>query len=225
MQRNSSGWSIESPFQWPANNNNIKHLLNITYQQTDSRLAADEADLAAFGLQFPQANLRLNDTQILFGATNNIGERRYLLIDSTVYLIPDIHLPFISQGLTGLVDRRLLPDSISLTSLQLPGWKLIRDGEDGWQLADSSIQSKDPPAELIKNWQGLEATVVKRFNSAAIPQQKFMARFDNGQTQEFFLMSIEPEIVIANPGIGMQYHFSADFYYHLISLRKNEISG
>ena len=225
LQRDSNGWSIDSPIQWPANNNNINHLLDITRQQTESRLAADEVDLSTLGLRFPQASLRLNDTEIVFGATNNIGERRYLLIDSTVYLIPDIHLAFISQGLTGLVDRRLLPDSLNLISLKLPGWKLIRDSEGSWQLADTNSHSKDSPLDLIKNWQGIEASVVKPINSQVTPQQKFVAQFDNGQTQEFFLMSIEPEIVIANPAIGMQYHFSADFYYQLISLRKNENSG
>jgi hypothetical protein len=224
LQRSGDGWSLESPIQWPANNTNIKRLLSITNQETESRLESDEVDLSALGLQFPKASLRLNDIQIVFGATNNIGGRRYLLIDSTVYLVSDIHLPFISQGLTGLVDRRLLPESITLKSLKLPGWTLQRDSNGDWQL-DSDVQTIGPPAELIKNWQGLEATVVKRFKSNATPRQKFTAFFEDGQQQEFFLMSIDPEIVIANPRIGMQYHFSADHYYHLISLRKDENSG
>ena len=223
LQRSGDDWSIESPIQWPANNINIKRLLSITNQESESRLASDEVDLSALGLQFPKASLRLNDIQMVFGATNNIGERRYLLVDSTVYLVPDIHLHFISQGLTGLVDRRLLPQSIALKSLKLPGWTLLRDNQGGWQL-DSDVPTMDPPDELIKNWQGLEATAIKKFNSGATPRQKFTAYFEDGRQQEFFLMSIDPEIVIANPRIGMQYHFSADHYYHLISLRKDESS-
>ena len=35
-------------------------------------------------------------------------------------------------------------------------------------------------------------------------------------------MSIDPEIVIANPAIGLQYRFRADYYYQLIALRRNE---
>ena len=225
LKRATHGWSIESPIQWPANNINIKRLLDITRHGSDSRLAAEDADLTALGLRFPKASLRLNDIEIVFGTTNNIGARRYLLIDSTVYLIPDIHLAFISQGLTGLVDRRLLPDSIALESLQLPGWNLIPYSNGGWQLTDKNVQVIGQPDDLIKNWQGLEATKVKRFKSETTPLQKIRAHFANGQQQEFFLMSIDPEIVIANPRIGMQYHFSADFYYQLISLRKDENSN
>jgi len=38
-------------------------------------------------------------------------------------------------------------------------------------------------------------------------------------------MSIAPEIVIAHPQIGLQYHFPADLYYQLISLRIDETPG
>jgi hypothetical protein len=38
-------------------------------------------------------------------------------------------------------------------------------------------------------------------------------------------MSIDPEIVIANPEIGLQYHFSTDHYYQLISLRPDETTS
>jgi hypothetical protein len=40
----------------------------------------------------------------------------------------------------------------------------------------------------------------------------------------FFVMAIEPEIAIAHPQSGLQYHFRTDFYDQLISLRTNEIS-
>jgi hypothetical protein len=36
-------------------------------------------------------------------------------------------------------------------------------------------------------------------------------------------MAIEPEIAIAHPQSGLQYHFRTDFYDQLISLRTNEI--
>jgi hypothetical protein len=38
-------------------------------------------------------------------------------------------------------------------------------------------------------------------------------------------MSIDPEIVIAHPQIGLQYHFRADLYYQLIALRPHETPG
>jgi hypothetical protein len=119
LRHDGNAWDIESPIRWPANNINVERLLDVVNSQTESRLDAAEIDLATLGLDFPRAMLRLNDTQVLFGATNNIGGRRYTMIDSTVFLLPDIHLPFISQGLTGLVDRRLTPRKLSPSALKL----------------------------------------------------------------------------------------------------------
>jgi hypothetical protein len=220
LKRERNGWIIETPIRWPANNINVERLLDIVNSQTESRLDAAEIDLATLGLDFPRAMLRLDDTRVLFGTTNNIGERRYTMIDSTVFLLPDIHLPFISQGLTGIVDRRLLPRNLGLTSLRLPGLQFDRNADDSWELGSAGDFSPQQIAQLVGNWQGLEASQIKPYKVAGTPQQKILASFENGQNQEFFLMSINPEIIIANPGIGLQYHYSADLYYQLIALRE-----
>ena len=44
-------------------------------------------------------------------------------------------------------------------------------------------------------------------------------RHGDGRELEFFVMSIDPEIVIANPAIGLQFRFRAEYYYRLITLR------
>lgn len=222
LARRPDGWRIESPIRWPANNVNIERLIDIVNSQTESRLDAAEIDLATLGLDFPRAMLRLNDTRVLFGASNNIGERRYTMIDSTVFLLPDIHLPFISQGLTGIVDRRLLPRKLGLQSLALPGLLLSRNPDDSWQADSVDDFSSQQLQQLVSNWQALEATRIKVYNASGTPRQKIRAELGDGQGQVFYLMSIDPEIIIANPRIGLQYHFSSDLYYQLISLRHDE---
>ena len=198
-------------------------MLDIAYIETDSRLPADEIDLSTLGLEFPRAVLRLNDTRVLFGATNNIGARRYTMVGSTVYLLPDVHLPFILQGTTGLVDRRLLPGRFELESIKLPAFEIARDEQNAWRLVNADVAiAADKINALVENWRGLEASQVKFYDSAKIPRHKIRLQLQNGQSHEFFVMSIDPEIVIANPGIGLQYHFSADHYYQLISLRPDE---
>ncbi len=225
LKRDNGGWMLESPIRWPANDVNVERLLTIASVETDSRLAANEIDLATLGLKFPKATLRLNDTEVLFGATNNIGARRYTMVGSTVFLLPDQHLPFITQGLTAMVDRRLLPRTDELTVFKLPGFEISRDDNNTWQLIDANGFEQGQIATLVENWQNLEASRVKLFAANKMPQQKIRVLFADGQNQEFFVMSIDPEIIIANPQIGLQYHFPAELYYQLISLRADEISG
>ncbi len=221
LRRVGQAWSLEAPIQWPANQINVARLLEIVDTPIESSLPADEIDLSTLGLEFPRARLRLNQQSILFGETNNIGQRRYVMIDSTVYLLPDNHLPFISQGLAGLIDRRLLPRSLGLSSLSLPDFELTRDGNDGWQ-ADDDRLDEERLAELVADWQGLEAARVQPYRAGATPREKIIARLEDQRELEFFLMSIEPEIVIANPELGLQYHFGDEFYYRLIALREDE---
>ncbi len=224
LRRNDGGWNLQTPVQWPANNVNVERLLGIVNSQTDSRLEASEIDLSTLGLDFPKAMLQLNDTRVLFGATNNIGERRYTMIGDTVFLLPDLHLPFILQGLDGLVDRRLLPRKLGLQSLRLPSLEITRGNDGNWVSTAQAIT----PAQierLIGNWQQLEATRIKSFQSSDTPRRKIQAELGDGRLLEFFLMSIEPEIIIAHPKIGLQYHFGADYYYQLISIRTDEIAA
>ena len=126
LQRDARGWQLRQPIQWPAHTDNVERLLSILNQQSSAVAEAAEVDLAALGLQPPVATLHLNDTRLAFGASNNIGERRYLLLDTSVYLLPDVHLAFATQGLTGMVDRRLLPQQDEITSLRLPGLNITR---------------------------------------------------------------------------------------------------
>jgi len=222
LRRDAQGWLIEAPIRWPANSINIERLLSIVNSETDSRLPADEINLAKLGLQFPEAVLTFNDTQLLFGATNNIGERRYLMTGSTVFLLPDIHLLLFSQGLAGIVDRRLLPPRYRLNKLKLSEFDISRNADDSWQVIGEEGFESDQISSLLNNWQQLDASKIKPFDTGEMPRQKLVASLADGSSYEFFVMSIDPEIVIANPQTGLQYHFPANLYYQLISLRTDE---
>ena len=219
MSKTGTQWNIESPINWPANNITVERILGITNSEFDSSLSADEIDLATLGLEIPKAILTLNDTRFLFGGTNNIGARRYLLTDSTVYLLDDIHLHFFREGLSALVDRRLLPRSLALQSLNLGKLKLYKASNGDWQASDDTI-TPDQLIRVINNWQTLEASNIKVYQKSAIPRQKIRAGLMNGNELEFFLMSISPEIIIARPDLGLQFHFSESRFYGLLGVKQ-----
>lgn len=223
LSKVDGNWQIEAPILWLANNIAVERIIGILNSETDSRLPSSEIDLSTLGLQFPRAMLKLNNTDFVFGDTNNIGERRYLLSNDTVFLVADRHLPFMTQGVTGLIDRRLMPRSLLLQSLDLTSIKLTKANQPGWR-SDNPAHSEQQIGELIESWQTLEAKHVQNYNSQQTPRQKFIATIDNGGQIEFYLMAITPEIVIARPDLGLQYHFDAKHYYGLIDASKHETS-
>jgi hypothetical protein len=225
LRRDADGWHIESPVDWPAYDANVERLLSIVDVNASPLGDPAELNLDALGLETPSASLRFNDTLLLFGAINNIGERRYLLIDSTLYLIPDFHLAFVAQGLPGMVDRRMLPKRNPIASLQLPEFELTRDSDDRWRSSHTPEFTQAQLRQLIDNWHGLQASRVKRFDSAANAMQTIEARLADGRVIDFLLLSVAPEIIIANPQIGLQYHFRGDYHDRLITIADTADDG
>jgi hypothetical protein len=222
LTRANGQWQIVSPIQWLANNITIERILGIASSETDSKLPASGIDLSTIGLQFPKAILSLNDTPIHFGATNQIRDRRYLLVHSTVFLLPDRHLPFITSGISGLIDQRLLPRALALSTLQIGPLKITQTQNGEW-LDSNNTSSPDQLNTLIENWQTLRASRIRAFKKKAAPLQKITAGLDNGNEVEFFLMSIKPEIIIARPDLGLQYYFKKDHYYNLLAVNKTDV--
>lgn len=216
LRKPGTQWQFEEPLQWPANNITLERLISIAKTEPDSRLDVAEIDLAALGLKSPRTILTLNDTRIVFGTTNNIGGRRYIMIGSTVYLLPDIHLHFIGQGIRGLIDRHLIPRSLALKSLKLVELSLSKNSNGIWQGEAQAAQLD----ALANNWQTLPASRIKNYDSSKVPIQKMLATLENGSEIDFFLIATTPEIIIARPDLGVQYHFAEKQYYELLSIAK-----
>ena len=223
IQLNKAGtsWQIESPILWHANNIAVERIVGMVNAETDSRLPASDIDLSTLGLQFPKAILKLNETEFMFGATNNIGERRYILSGDAVFLLTDKYLPFIAQGISGLIDRRLLPRSLPLQALKLSTSTLTKSDSSSWQSSTETI-TEAQASQNINRWQTLEATQIKTYQSGQTPMQKITAGLDNGGQIEFYVLSIMPKIVIARPDLGLQYHFNKNHFYGLLASPKDE---
>ncbi len=225
LLRSGGAWMIEAPINWPADGAYIERLLGIVDIEASALGKAAGIDLAPLGLQHPVAALRFNDSRLVFGTNNNIGARRYAMIESKIYLLPDAHLPFISQGLAGVIDRHLLPQRFVPQSLQLPDFDIRRGDDNGWLSTQARHFTSEQLGQLIANWQGLRASRITRFTLGAAPMQVIELQLTDGRIMEFLLISTDPEIVIANPQIGLQYHFQSDYHNRLISPDGDEISG
>jgi len=218
LQRGSNGWNIESPINWPAQENNVRRLLSILKIEADALSDIADVDLAALGLQQPKASMRFNGIPLLFGATNNIGERRYAMLEDKLYLLPDVHLVFVNQGLAGLVDRRLLPGHQGIVSLRLPDLELRLDENNLWRSNQAIEFSQASLLRLVDNWRDLQATRISNLDLELPPRQLIEIELADGEVIEFLLMSEDPEIVIAHPNLGLQYHFRRDYRDQLITL-------
>lgn len=214
IEKRDGRWMITTPVQWYANTLALDRLVTLAEQPLHSKLASSQIDLSTIGLRIPRAIVTLDGTAIAFGGTNRIGNRRYLLIPPNVYLVDDNHYAFISQGLPGLIDQRLLPPDFDLRALKLADARITR--QDGVWRIDRGDDAR--AAELIDNWRQLQAARVRPYAPRGTPLQKIISTTEDGSNIEFFVLSIQPDIVIARPDLGLQYHFSDSRYYDLLAL-------
>ena len=218
LQRVNDGWEIESPINWPAQITNVRRLLSILKIEADALSDAADVDLNALGLQQPKVSMRFNGIPLFFGATNNIGGRRYVMLNEKLYLLPDVHLVFVNQGLAGLADRRLLPGPSGIVSLRLPDLEISLDEDNRWRSNQAIEFQQSSLLRLVDNWRTLQATRISNFDLELPPRQLIEIKLANGEVIEFLLMSEDPEIIIAHPNLGLQYHFRRDYRDQLITL-------
>jgi hypothetical protein len=216
LEKKENRWFITSPFVWFAHNVAVERIASLVSTKYHSKLPKSEIDLSTLGLSIPKAVATLNQKTIYFGTTNRIGSRRYLMTDSTVYLADDIHYAFISNGIAGLVDKRLLPVGSGLKSLQFPDFTL--NHQSGNWVSSPPPLNPDKVQTVIKNWQNLQSSKVKAYDPGLTPIKKIIAEFENDEVSEFYLLSIQPEIIIARPDMKLQFHFPEHLYYELLSL-------
>jgi hypothetical protein len=216
LKKQAGNWQLTSPIQWFANNIAVERLATLSTVQARSELAREEIDLSTIGLSLPKAVLSLNDQSVFFGDTNRIGNRRYLSVGSKIYLVDDIHFPFINQGLNGLVENRLLPSRLQLVSLKFANM-LIRRERGEW-LSDNPQHKTEALNNLISQWQTRQASSIKNYDTSLTPLQKIIAQTQKAGTIEFFVLSIKPEIIIARHDLNLQYHFPEHQYYELLAV-------
>ena len=225
LVRTAADWTIESPVSWPAQTGNVERLLGILNSQSPSLANTTDVDLAALGFDTPAARLRFNETEWQFGATNNIGERRYLMTDDRLYLLPDLHLAFIAQGLPGLVQRQLVPKPFAIRSINLPGYRIQLDANGDWQSDPTVLADTGAVQQLVDTWQKTQASRIQPFKLRGAISEVIDVELKNGRKLEFLLMATEPELILANPAIELQYHFPRDQAESFLDPRVNEVNG
>lgn len=218
LSKQDSRWMLTNPVQWFANNVSAERLATLATIEPQSTLPRQDIDLSTLGLTIPRAVVTLNQQAIFFGDTNQIGNRRYLMVDPNVHLVSDVHYPFFSQGLPALIDKRLLPASLDLQSLNAPTFNIERK-ENDWVSADGKYDTERVKT-LINHWQTKQASSIQPYDKALTPLHKVKAHSADAGAIEFYVLSIKPEIIIARPDLGIQFHFADPHYYDLLSLDK-----
>jgi hypothetical protein len=217
--RQADNWVLAGSSDLPASDFQIRSLLAILQAHSSRSYPAGSLDLAAVGLEPPQATLMLDDTRFAIGLTEALNNMRYVQTGDTVYLVTDKYQHLTNADWSSFVERKLLPANARLTRLQLPKLDLSLTAANQWQLspADPTV-STAALQSLVSNWEQATAYYVRRYQDKA-GSETITLEFSNAAAPvTFYIVSHTPELILARPDKGIQYHLQSEMEQALLAL-------
>jgi len=218
--RQTDGWLLAGDPPLPASPFQVQALLALLQAQADRHYPADTLDPGELGLDPPQASVILDDTTtLLIGNTEPLDNMRYVQYDTTVFLVEDRYQHLINANRTNFIERRLLDASAVITRLSLPDLELTRAADGNWELTpDYPDISADAIQQLLTNWLQASALYVRAYEAGTATGQITLELAGNERPQVFELVARAPELILARPDLGIEYHFSNGAEERLLEL-------
>lgn len=218
--RQTDGWLLAGDPPLPASPFQIHALLALLTAQADRHYPADTLDPGELGLDPPQASVILDDTTtLLIGNTEPLDNMRYIQYDTTVFLVEDRYQHLINANRTNFIERRLLDDSAVITRLTLPDLELTRSADGNWELTpDNPDISADAIQQLLTNWLQASALYVRAYETGTATGQITLELAGNEPPLVFEVVARAPELILARPDLGIEYHFSNGAEERLLGL-------
>jgi len=213
LQKDSADfWQITAPIELPANDFQTENLLRILALREYTKIAS--SNLAEFKLDKPLATIKFDQLTVAFGDSSPLNHQRYMQIGDNVYLIRDAWYYYLTGDALAFASLSLLGNNPKITELEMPDYHLKLQNTK-WTL-DSTFtstdidNSTDALSALIDNWQHASAYDVKTYVDEDITDKEQIKITLLGQSQPllFIIMSKSPDLVLARPEKGVQYHLS-----------------
>lgn len=206
LSRKNGRWRMTEPVQMDANPDRVQAILKILQMPGFSQLNSSDVDLAQLELKNPGVTLHLNRHIFIFGGTEPINKRRYVMFQDTIYLIEDKLYHQLRQEPLFFANRRLLRSDLLVAEIVFPNYRLYRQG-DVWQSTVPGQMTMEP-AELANVWQNAEALNLIDY-SARESLGEVTVNMARGQTIRFLVLAKEPTLILARPDLGVEYHLSS----------------
>ena len=199
FQKQDDHWTMQSPFNLPANPSRIKVMLKLLQAHSYDHFSAADNDLTPFMLAVPAVSILLNDTRIAFGDTNPLEEKlRYVLVTDTVHIINDSLFHQLQTSATFFLNPKLIPPDTTIKTVHLP--ELTINNTENSKVSGAHHQ-------IINAWMQVESVSVRKYEEME-PIDTIKLELTSGEMIEFIILSGRPNLILARPESGIQYHIS-----------------
>ncbi len=222
LTKEGGKWWMVKPLRHPADQFRIDSLLRISEMKSQSSFAAQGKPLAEYQLEQPRASITLNEKTVLaFGGNTPLDHRRYVMLDGRIHLTTDSYYYHLIGSFPTFLRKKLLDEGLVIEEINLPGLSVSWQ-EGQWQLEPQpEVFSADQVTKLIDNWKLASALDIKPYDGAEGERVSLKLNASN-EPIEFLMTAQEPDLILARPDIGLQYHFDAASSVNLLQLPRME---
>jgi hypothetical protein len=216
-------WWMHNPYHLPANEFRIQSLLRLAEAESLSRHELKQLQPATYELEQPRAIVTFDrSTQISFGNTEPLQQRRYVQIGDQLHTIVDTFYYQAAASPTIYLNHALLPPSANIIKLVLPDLQLaFKEGQ--WQRTPAHPDySADASIELLNNWRNAQALELRPIDVKDAKADIEILLSEQAEPIRFKLLQTEDETSLIHLDMGLQYVVANDIYEKLLALPESD---
>ncbi len=216
IRNNNNIWDMSKPYKIKAHQFRIKTLLKLTQTPVEKKLSTETLNLSDYALDPPRARIIFNTTEIAFGKTNPVNNKRYLLAENKMLMLLDQTYPLVSAQAASFVDLSLVPDNFELLKIQTPVADIKLGNDKTWESTGSNFLNADQIQTLIQNWKSAQAFAVHKY----MPRKNLGELKISSKTKTliFKITDDDPWLILALPDIGIEYHLDKSLKNTLLGI-------
>jgi len=226
-------WRITAPQQARADQVSVQRILGIIAAKTKNKIATvAPGDLEKFGLNNPLVKLKLfrdkaNVEEFLFGTHNPVTDEQYVAHRNNVYLVSSAYADYASIELIELVDKVPLKPTEKVAGFDYAHLEQWEDSRLQMHLVDGkwsvSIASAKPQQNELNEWldyswvHALAKSVDFYTPDRKMTYPSFEIKLADGSKVHFDKIQESPDLILARPDEGLQYHFANDVGFTMLN--------
>lgn len=226
FSRSSDGWQITSPLKARANSLLIQTLLALPQTHSHKHLSIKDKNLKKYGLNPPKAIISFDKkNSISLGNINSINKMRYALANKKLYLIQNSLDNLTGESVIKWISLSLLPTNSHIRELRLPYLTIHRNHQNKQLIIKPKTEeiAKKQLVAVLNNWHKARAYRITPINTKKEnhPTQSKNTKIvkiilNSGKTYRFRIISTQPNLIIQNTSLDIDYHFPIIFEKKLL---------
>lgn len=224
LARGEGGWRLREPVAARADTARVSALLALARSTAIRRYARDAIESRTAGLDPPRLTLRFNDeAPIALGGPGPARGSRYVRTAHALLLVAATKLEndLLGEPLSWphWLAPGLLADHERLQRLTVPNATLARSEGGGWRVEPASADRGAGQARAtIEAWRHARARTIRTADRSKARSARVTLRFAHGPLRHLDVIAREPELILRDAELGVDYHLSANHAGPLIDM-------